>query len=163
MAVDLVNYAHSFASAIIKVDDRQFSGIRSVNINQNLNEGVVFGTGIGPLKRTLGQLQMGQGQLIFSDYEDGTDFFAHLAPQPLTRMWTLDYVTQSGQSIRNLECRSCRLLGLGVEHESGAEALGITYPFSFMALRIDGLDMALTPNGVAQAAIGIAQNLVNLT
>lgn len=163
MPLDLQNYAYSFAHAIVKVDDRQFTGVRAVTVNQELQEAAVYGTDMRPLKRSVGQLQMGRGQLVFSDYEEGTDFFAALGDQPFLRLWSLDYtLAREDGSTRSIECLSCRLTGLGIEHESGADGLSISYPFSFLAMKMDGRDLAISPKQVAQAAVSIAQNLVNL-
>lgn len=163
MAVDLNNYKYSFAHAIIRVGDRQFTGIRSVSVNQELTEAAVYGTGIRPEGRSVGQLQIGRGTLIFSDFGEGLDFWSYLAPQPLLALWDLDYaLVREDGSTRSVECISCRLLGSGIEHESGPDALEVSYPFSFLAMRKDGFDTVLDAKQLANAALNVAQNLVNL-
>lgn len=163
MATDFQNYAFSFSHAIIRVDERQFVGLRSVSVNQELTESVIYGTENRPLKRTVGQLQIGRGNLVFSDYQEGTDFFGSLGGSPFTRIWTLDYALQREDgTTRSIECQGCRLLSFGVEHENGAEGLEVQYGFSFMAMRVDGIDLVLSPKALLQAGLGIAQNLVNL-
>jgi hypothetical protein len=163
MAQDFLNYAFSFGHAIVRVNERQFLGVQSVNVNQELTESAIYGTDQRPLKRSLGQLSMGRGQLVFSDYQEGTDFFAYLGTNPFNALWALDYtLSREDGTTRSIECRSCRVLGFGVEHESGPDGLSITFPFSFMAMRVEGRDLTLSPKGIAQAAINIAQNLVNL-
>ena len=161
--MDLRNYALSFAHAIIKVDDRQFVGVQGVNVNQELQEAAIYGTDMRPLKRTVGQLQLGRGQLTFSDFEEGTDFFLYLGSQPFLKIWTLDYaLTREDGTTRSVECQGCRLTAVGIEHENAADGLTISYPFSFMNMKIDGVDLAVSPRGLAQAAIGVAQQIVNL-
>jgi hypothetical protein len=148
-------YAFSFAHAIIRARDKQYVGIRSVSLNQDLTEAAIYGTDMRPLKRTVGQVQLGRGQLDFSDYEEGTDFFKNLGDSPLTQLWTLEYTLQKGDgTTRSIECRGCRLLSLGVEHENSAEALGITYTFSFMEMIVDG-----KPSFIAQVFQAIGQLL----
>lgn len=163
MAYDLQNYAFSFSHAIVRVDERQFVGLRSVSISQDLTESVIYGTDSRPLKRTVGQLQIGRGGLVFSDYQEGTDFFGALGASPFTRLWTLDYALQREDgTTRSIECQGCRLLSLGVEHQNGSDGLEVAYSFSFMAMRVDGIDTVLSPKALLQAGLNIAQNLVNL-
>lgn len=148
-------YAFSFSHAIIRARDRQYVGIRSVTLNQELTEAAIYGTDMRPLKRTVGQVQLGRGQLIFSDYEEGTDFFKNLGDSPLTQTFTLEYSLQKGDgTTRSIECRGCRLLGLGVEHENSAEALEINYTFSFLEMIVDG-----KPSFLAQLFQAIGQAL----
>src|SRR5687767_12563874 len=141
MALDLQNYAFSFSHALLKVNDRQFVGLRNVGISQELTESAIYGTDARPLKRTIGQLNMGRGNLVFSDYQEGTDFFASLGASPFTALWTLDYtLAREDGTTRSIECQSCRLLTFGIEHENGADGLEIQYGFSFMSMKVDGVD-----------------------
>jgi hypothetical protein len=163
LAVDLQNFAFSFSHAILRVDDRQFVGVRSVSVNQELTESVIYGTDLRPLKRTVGQLQIGRGNLVFADYQEGTDFYGSLGSSPLTRIWNLDYTLQREDgTTRSVECQGCRLLSFGVEHENGPDGLEIQYGFSFMNMRVNGIDTVLSPKALLQAGLGIAQNVVNL-
>jgi hypothetical protein len=163
MPLDYQNYSFSFAHALIKVNERQFVGVRSVSVSQDLTEGVVYGTDVRPLKRSVGQLGIGRGSLTFSDYQEGTDFFKSLGSEPFKAIWTLDYtLAREDGTTRSIECQACRLVTFGIEHESGPDGLEVQYGFSFMAMKVDGVDFVLSPKAIAQAAIGIAQNLVNL-
>ena len=163
MAIDYANYAFSFSHAIVRVNERQFVGVQSVSVNQELTESAIYGTDVRPLKRSVGQLGMGRGQIVFSDYQEGTDFFKSLGSEPFKALWAFDYtLAREDGTTRSIECQSCRLLGFGVEHESGPDGLSITFPFSFMAMKVDGADLLLSPKALAQAAINIGQNLVNL-
>jgi hypothetical protein len=163
MPLDYQNYSFSFAHALIKVNERQFVGVRSVSVSQDLTEGVVYGTDVRPLKRSVGQLGMGRGNLVFSDYQEGTDFFKSLGAEPFKALWTLDYtLAREDGTTRSIECQACRLVTFGIEHEAGPDGLEVQYGFSFMAMKVDGVDFVLSPKAIAQAAIGIAQNLVNL-
>jgi len=160
---DHSGFAISFSHAVIKVDDRQYIGIDGVKISQDLSDTPVYGTSRAPLRRSAGQLGMGMGNLRFSDFEQGSDFFRSLKPDPFMKLWTLDYtLVKEDGTVRSIECKACRLLSVSFDHQAGAEALGAEYPFSFLSMRIDGADVILSPAGIAQAVLGIAQNLVNL-
>lgn len=160
---DYSGFAFSFSHAVVKVNDRQFIGVDGVRISQDLQDSPVYGTSRAPIKRSAGQVSMGAGTLRFADYEDGTDFFKFLAPDPYMKLWTLDYTLVNEQgTVRSIECRACRLLGIQLDHQAGADAVGAEFPFSFLSLKIDGADVILSPAGIAQAVLGIAQNLVNL-
>jgi hypothetical protein len=161
--LDYNNYAFSFSHAIVRVNERQFVGVQSVSVNQELTESAIYGTDARPLKRSVGQLSLGRGQLVFSDYQEGTDFFKSHGVEPFKALWALDYtLAREDGTTRSIECQSCRLTGFGIEHESGPDGLAITFPFSFMAMKVDGVDLFLSPKAIAQAAINIGQNLVNL-
>jgi hypothetical protein len=100
---------------------------------------------------------------VFSDYQEGTDFFKSLGVSPFTALFTLDYTLQREDgTTRSIEAQSCRLLSFGVEHENGADGLEIQYGFSFMSMKVDGIDFVLSPKALLQAGLSIAQNLVNL-
>ena len=163
MALDLTSYAYSYSHAVIKIDDRQFTDISSVSINQDLNEAAVYGTDARPLKRSVGQVGLGRGQLVFSDMGEALDFWNALGDEPFMALWQLDYsLTKPDGSFRSVECRSCRLTSFGIEHSAGADALGMTFPFSFLQCRVDGKDLVLSPKALIQAGLSIAKNLANL-
>lgn len=160
---NLNGFAYSFSNAIIRVGDRQFIGIKSVSNNQEMTESPVYGTSVQPIGRSAGQLGMGKGTLLFSDFAEGTDFWQYLAPQPMMSLWDLDYsLVLADGSTRSVELLSCRLLDAGMEHESGPDALEISFPFSFLQRRINGFDTVIDAKQLANTALNVAQNLVNL-
>lgn len=156
-----LDYAASFSHATIRANDKQFSGIRSVSISQELQESAVYGTDPRPLKRSQGQIQLGTGSLTFSDYVEGADFYLNLGAEPMMALWSLDYTLSlpSGE-VRSIECLGCRITQFGIEHESGADALEVTYPFSFLQIKVDGRELALAPKTVASAAIRAGADFV---
>lgn len=161
MAVDLNQAAYSFSHGVIRAGGRQFQGIRNIGISQDLDEQPVYGTGIAPIGRSVGQLGMGRGNLVFSDYDEGCDFWISLGAQPMMSIWDLDYAQVRGDgSTRSISCTACRVIGVGVEHESGAGALEISYPFSFLRLRIESIDALFDAKALINAAIDIAQTLI---
>jgi hypothetical protein len=38
----------------------------------------------------------------------------------------------------------------------------MTFPFSFLQVKVDGQDLVLSPKSILQAGLNIGQNLVNL-
>lgn len=163
MALDLTDFAFSFSHAIVRVNDRQFTDIEGVSISQPLTEGAVYGTNVAPLKRSVGQLALGRGSLKFSDMGEAFDFFSALGAQPFMALWQLNYVmTKSGGTLRSIDCTACRILDVGVDHQAGSGALGMTYPFSFMKVKLNGIDLTLDPKTLIQAGLSLAQNLTNL-
>lgn len=163
MALDLSSFAYSFSHAVIKVNDRQYSDVSAVSISQDLSEAAVYGTDVRPLKRSVGQLSLGKGSFTFSDMGEAIDFYRALGDQPFLALWSLDYsLSKTDGSFRTIECRSCRLTSLGIDHSAGADALGMTYPFSFLQCRVDGVDLVLSPKALIQAGLSIGQNLANL-
>jgi len=149
MAQDLLGFAFSFSHAIVRVNERQFQGISAVSVSQDVNEAAVYGTDARPLKRSVGQLQLGRGSLTFGDMGEARDFYTALGDQPLMSIFQLAYqLTKPDGSTISVDCVSCRLTSVSLDHQAGAEALGMTFPFSFMAMKIDGVDGFLSPQGI---------------
>ena len=144
MSVDLNNYAFSFSHAILRIADAQYTGVRTVSVSQDLQEAAVYGTDIRPLKRSTGQLQMGRGQIVFSDYEEGINFFQGLGAAPLQRIFELNYTLEREDGVtKSIVCQGCRLTGFGIEHQAGPDALNVTYPFSFLSMKVEGSELLL--------------------
>lgn len=162
MALDLEKPAYSFGHAIIRVDERQFTDIDNVQLSQELTEAAVYGTDFRPLKRSLGQLGLGQGQLKFSDMGEAGDFYFALGDDPFSKIFTVSYVLARGADIREFEAQGCRLTRVSIDHSAGAEALGAVAPFSFLKLKVDGREFALDPKSLIQKGINVAQALTNL-
>jgi hypothetical protein len=139
---DHENFAFSFSHGVVKLNGKQFTAIGSVALDQALEEAAVFGTSTKPLRRSAGQLQLGEGTIMFTDFEEGTDFFDSLGDRPLMKLFALDYtLTREDGATRSIEALSCRLTGFAVDHEQGAEALGIEYPVSFLMMKVNGKEL----------------------
>jgi hypothetical protein len=141
---DIEKYAFSFSHAIIKANDKQYSAISNVSLNQEIDRSAIYGTSRNPLKRSAGQLQLGEGSLTFSDVEQGMQFIADLGDDPSLATFSVDVTlsnTQTGQ-VRSYEALSCSLSGLSVNFETGADALSLEIPFDFMRLKVDGKEFA---------------------
>ena len=143
MAVDHEKYAFSFSHAIIKLNNTSFSAISSVAFSQDIDRSAVYGTSRKPLKRSAGQLQMGEGTITFSDLEEAMSFYSALGDDPSLALFSCD-VSMSNEAgdLRSFECSSCALSGFSANFEQGADALGLEFPFSFLLLKVDGREFA---------------------
>lgn len=145
------------------MDERQFTDVNNVAVSQELTEAAVYGTDIRPLKRSVGQLSMGQGQIVFSDLGEAFEFYAALGDDPFMKLFAVTWqLARPPADVRELEAQSCRLLRVGVDHSAGAEALGLVAPFSFLKLKADGREFALDPKSLIQKALNVGQALTNL-
>jgi hypothetical protein len=139
---DHENFAFSFSHGTLKLNNKQYTGIGNVQLSQELEEAAVYGTSTKPLRRSAGQLQLGEGTITFSDLEEGQDFFTDLGNKPLMKLFSLDWtLTREDGKTRSIEALACRVTSFGVDHENGAEALGIEYPVSFMMMKVDGKEL----------------------
>jgi hypothetical protein len=144
MAVDYENYAFSFSHAIIKLNERQFTAISNVSFDQGVERSAVYGTDRKPLKRSAGQLQLGEGSVSFSDLEEGMEFYSALGTNPSAALFSCDVTfSNANGDTRSFELLSCALSGISGDFEQGADAMGIEFPFSFMAIKVDGSEFAL--------------------
>jgi hypothetical protein len=162
MALDLQRPAYSFSHAIIRVDERQFTDIDNIQLSQELTEAAVYGTDARPLKRSVGQFGLGQGQVKFSDMGEAGDFFFALGDDPFSTIFTVTYQLARGIDLREFEALGCRITRVGIDHSAGAEALSMVYPFSFLKLKVDGREFALDPKTLIQKGLNVAQALTNL-
>ena len=138
MAVDYENYAFSFSHAIIKLNEKQFTAISNITFSQDVERSAVYGTDRKPLKRSAGQLSLGEGSATFSDLEEGMEFYRARGTNPSAALFSCD-VTFSNENgdTRSFELLSCALSGISGDFEQGAEAMGIEFPFSFMAIKAE--------------------------
>lgn len=163
MAVELEKFAYSFAHGILRVDERQFTDVSNVAINQELQEAAVYGTDFRPLKRSVGQLGLGQGQLMFSDMGEAADFWFALGEDPFMKIFSITWqLARPPADVREFEAQGCRLTRIGIDHSAGPEALGAAVPFSFLKLKVDGREFALDPKSLIQKGLNVAQALTNL-
>ncbi len=139
---DHENFAYSFSHGVIKANGKQYTAIGNIKLDQQLEEAAVFGTSNKPLRRSAGQLQLGEGTIVFTDFESGQEFFDDLGDKPLTKLFSIDYaLVREDGTTRSIEALSCRLTAFSVDHEQGSEALGIEYPCSFMMMKVNGKEL----------------------
>lgn len=139
---DHEKFAYSFSHGVIKLKDRQFTAISNIKLDQQLEEAAVFGTSNKPLRRSAGQLQLGEGSVVFSDFEEASDFIDTLGDKPLSKLFPIDYaLVREDGATRSIEALACRLTGFSVDHEQGSEALGLEYPISFMIMKVNGKEL----------------------
>jgi hypothetical protein len=143
MAVDHEQYAFSFSHAVIKANDKQYTAISNVSFSQDIDRSAVYGTSRNPLKRSAGQLQMGDATVTFSDLEEAMTFISDLGEDPSLALFSCDVTlaNDSGQ-VRSFELLSCALNGFSASFEAGADALSLEIPMSFLRLKIDGREFA---------------------
>ena len=141
---DIQSYAYSFQHAELSIGARIFTAIAGVEIDQPTEEGVVMGTRPYPLKRTAGQMEMGEGTITFSDEGERQQFIDELGNGYREKIWSLTWVlsgpnagSSAGASIKK-ECIGCRVLSDPTSHESGTDALGGDITFSFMYCKTNG-------------------------
>lgn len=139
MAVDLEQYAFSFQHAIIKLQDRQFDAISNISFSQDIERSAIYGTARAPLKRSVGQVSLGEATVTFSDLDEALTFYDALGDDPSLATFSADvtFANEVGR-VRSFELLSCALGGISGDFEAGADAVGMEYPLSFMRIKIDG-------------------------
>lgn len=143
MAVDLEQYAFSFSHAIIKLDDTQFTAISNVAFSQAIERSGVFGTKRTPLKKSAGQVGLGEGTITFSDLEEAMQFYASLGDEASLAVFAIDitFSNEAGDT-RSFECIGCSLTEMSGDFAAGADAMGLDYPYDFLRLKVDGKEFA---------------------
>lgn len=139
---DLEGFAFSFSHAKIVMNGKLYTAISDVSISQALEESAVFGASQKPLRRSSGQLQMGEGTVTFSDFEEANEFIKDLGDKPMNKLWSLEYTLENESAVvRTIECQACRLTAVTIAHSSGADALGLELPFSFLSSKVNGKEL----------------------
>ncbi len=132
-------YAYSFQRAELTLDRAIFTGISNVSIDQPTTEGAVPGTRPGPIKRTQGSMELGEGTITFSDEEERVRFLKKLGNAYREKIWELTWtLTAPLKPAIKVKCESCRVLSNAISHESGTDALGGDITFSFLNHSING-------------------------
>jgi|GEM_PF-3344585 len=137
---DQQGFASNFVGAELDMNGRIWTAITSVQINQPTEEDEVRGTKVGPLKRTVGTMGLGEGTVTFSDEDERMDFLESLGDAYREKIWGLIWTIRNKVTgtVRKIECISCRVLDNPIEHEEGAAPLGGDIAFSFMEHKING-------------------------
>lgn len=136
---DLEGFAYSFARAELSLNRRIFTAISNVQFDQPTTEGSVMGTRPWPLKRTEGNMDLGEGTITFSEEAERIQFIDSLGNGWRNAIWTLSWTLQAtGAPTVRLACYSCRVLGNPIAHEQGEAALGGDISFSFLYHSING-------------------------
>lgn len=136
---DLEGFGYSFSRAELSLDRRIFTAITSVQFDQPTTEAAIMGTRPWPLKRTEGNMELGEGTVTFSDEAERTLFIDQLGNGWRNRIWTLSWIlTSRGSPAVKLACHGCRVLSNPIAHEQGEAALGGDITFSFMYHTVNG-------------------------
>lgn len=139
--VDLENYSYSFSHAIIKLADSQYTAIKNVTFSQSVERSAIYGTSRKPLKRSAGQVALGEGTISFSDLKEALTFYGALGSDPSLVSFTVDVtLANSNGDTDSFELLGCALSGFSANFEAGADALGLEVPFHFLTLRVNGGD-----------------------
>lgn len=137
-------FALDFSRGELDLDGKIYTAIENISASQPIEEGVIFGTAVGPIARTRGQQQMGDGTVEFSDAEEAFDFLGRLSTDPegiLGKIWQLSYVLRypnDASRVFRVELRSCRLLDFEIDWSQGADGLPMSMPFSFLQRLVNG-------------------------
>jgi hypothetical protein len=132
-------FAYSFARAELNLNKSIFVGISNVSIDQPTTEGVVMGTRPWPLKRTEGEMGLGEGTITFSDAGEVIRFIDTLGNGWRSQVWNLTWtLTASGAPNITIACQSCKVLSNPFDHGTGEEALGGEIAFSFLTHTVNG-------------------------
>lgn len=143
MSVDLENFAFSYPHATIKVGDKQFMSISAISFDLPVDRSAVYGTAASPLKRSKGQIGLGEGSMTFADLEEAGLFYDALEENPAGKVFNIDvsFENEAGQT-RSYQLLSCALAGFSASFEQGADALSLDVSFDFMRLKIDGREFS---------------------
>jgi hypothetical protein len=137
-------FAFDFSRGELDLDGKIYTAIESISASQPVEEGVINGSSFGPIARTRGQKQMGDGTIEFSDVEEAADFLMRLAESPegiLGKIWQASYVLRMPNDpsrVLKVELRSCRLLDFEIDWSQGSDGLPMSMPFSFLKRLING-------------------------
>lgn len=146
MAVDLNQYKASYSQFRILLNDVIYTGISNISASQDVDRSGVWGTGQTPQGMSQGQVGLGEGNVTFSDLEEGHRFFRALrdtAANAALAVFSCEYSLElSNGEVISYELVGCSLSGFSVDFEQGADALGVEIPFQFLRMNIDGVAFA---------------------
>lgn len=133
-------FAYSFQRAELSLGTSIYVAISNVEFDQPTTEAAVMGTRPWPLKRTEGEMGIGEGTITFSDEGERIRFLTALGNGFRTRTWKLTWIlTATGAPNIKHACFGCRVLGNPLAHGTGEEALGGDIAFSALSHTVNGL------------------------
>lgn len=138
---DNEGFAYTLASAEITLNRKIYASVIGVQIDQPTEEGFIAGAGsVGPIKRTVGTMGLGEGTTRLSDEAERDEFIDDLGDGWRETIWGMTYVLQNKRTKKTIkiECVSCRLTSEPIDHEHGADGLGGDLNFSFMNHKRNG-------------------------
>lgn len=132
-------FAYSFAYGELSAGPHNYTLISNVEIDQPTAEAAVYGTSANPLRRTMGQAELGNGVVGFSDGDDFARFLRNLGPAYREVAWSLAWQLQApGLPNIKIECFRCRVTSTPISHSQGEGALEWPVNFSFLSHKING-------------------------
>lgn len=137
---DLEGFGYSFSRGELALGPRIYTAISSVQFDQPTTEAAIMGTRPWPLKRTEGEMGLGEGTVTFSDEAERIAFITTLGNGYRNTIWGLSWILSARNSPNvKMACFGCRVLSNPFQHEAGENALGGDITFSFMYHTINGL------------------------
>ena len=133
-------FAFAFGRSELSVNDRIFTAISNVSIDQPTESEAVKGMSPTPISQTEGTMDLGEGTLTFSDDRERMDFLGTLEDAYRTKFFTVSYVlrnTTAGTE-KQIKCIGCRVTSNPFDHSEGAAALGGDIGFKFIKHTING-------------------------
>jgi|SRR6185295_11283449 len=136
---DVEGLGYSFSRAELSLRRRIYTAITNVEIGQPTTEAAIMGTRPWPLKRTEGNMELGEGTITFSDEGERLAFLTDLGNGWRSVIWGLSWILVArGQPSVKIAGHGCRVLDNPIAHEQGEAALGGDVTFSFMYHTING-------------------------
>jgi len=136
---DQEGYAYAFERAELNAANRVLTALKSVKIDQPTEEGVVMGTRSYPLKRTPGNMGLGEGTMEFSDEEERQVFLDSFGDTYRETIFSVKWILKAkGKPNITYVAYGCRVLNDGADHSQGSDALGGEVTFSFMSYTRNG-------------------------
>jgi hypothetical protein len=137
---DLEGFAYSFSRGELSLGRRIYTAVTNVEFDQPTTEAAIMGTRPWPLKRTEGNMELGEGTVTFSDDGERLLFLGDLGNGWRNVIWGLTWILTSSKAPNvKVGCIGCRVLGNPIAHEQGEAALGGDISFSFMYHTINGM------------------------
>lgn len=132
-------HALDFGRAEIDLAGKIYTAIKNIKQNQDVEEGEVRGSAAEPLARTRGKLNMGKGNIDWSDVSEAVQFIMDLGDGWQETPFTITYtLTAPNIDPIKIVLYGCRVLDTELDHGEGADSLPATMPFSFLNRTING-------------------------
>jgi hypothetical protein len=136
---DTEGRAYSFNRGELRAGNRLLTAISNVSIAQPTEVEAAHGTRPGPLVKSVGQQDLGDGTIDFSDIGELFEWIDELGDAYREKNFTLKWILSApGRPDKKIVAYGCSLVDEPIEHEGGPTPLGGSAAFKFMYHTING-------------------------
>jgi hypothetical protein len=137
-------HRYSFASIELKVDDRLYVALQSVNYTDQMEPGVIYGTDPSPIGRTPGQRKMTANfEILRREFDDLIKYLGASYGRKRFSI-TVQYAEEGDEGVTTDLLVGCRISGVDLANTQGTDPTAVRISVSPLDIQLNGVSMDAT-------------------